>query len=229
VSERERRCPTCGALASADAAWCGQCFTSLTRAPEPVAPTVPPSPDRGPAAAAPAEGSDRGVITQAPSKAAEPTWPCPACETENPIELDACRLCGTSFASLMRQDDAPPTVDPRDAFVRSLAFPGLGHRSVGRVGDGLARAVLFVMTLAIAGVAILSDATVPAIASMALLFGALAIFIYVGTAFEAARMARGAPAFLSSRAILWIVVGLLMGSVLILTVVVVAARPPTSP
>src|SRR5205085_4116856 len=101
-----------------------------------------------------------------------------------PIELDACRVCGTSFAALMRRDDAAPPVDPRDAFVRSLAFPGLGHRAVGKGSDGLARAVLFLMTLAIAGVAIVSGVTVPAVASMALLFGTLAIVIYVGTAYE---------------------------------------------
>src|SRR5205814_4512609 len=106
---------------------------------------------------------------------------------------------------------------------------GLGHRAIGRAGDGIARAVLFLMALAIAIVALLSGATVPAVASVALLFGTIAIATYVGTAFEAARMARGGGAVLSSRAILWILVGLLMGSVLILSLLVVSARPPSSP
>ena len=31
MSPAERRCPTCGALASPDAEWCGQCFAPLNR------------------------------------------------------------------------------------------------------------------------------------------------------------------------------------------------------
>jgi hypothetical protein len=217
VSQRERRCPDCGALAGRDAEWCGQCFASLA--------------ERPPAAEASAVIVDErpAAVSREQPAASELTWPCPSCDTQNPIELDACRVCGTTFASLMRHDDRPPVVDPRDAFVRSLAFPGLGHRAIGRAGDGIARAVLFLMALAIAIVALLSGATVPAVASVALLFGTIAIATYVGTAFEAARMARGGRAVLSSRAILWILVGLLMGSVLILSLLVVSARPPSSP
>jgi hypothetical protein len=217
MSQRERRCPNCDALAGPDAEWCGQCFASLVeRAPPAEPPAVIVA--AGPASA-----------LAGPTVSSEPTWPCPACDTQNPMGLDACRVCGTTFASLMRRDDRPPAVDPRDAFVRSLAFPGLGHRAVGRGGDGLARAVLFLMALAIATVALLSGPTVPAVASVALLFGAIAIATYVGTAFEAARMARGRGAVLSSRAILWILVGLLMGSVLMLSLLVITARPPSSP
>jgi hypothetical protein len=89
--------------------------------------------------------------------------------------------------------------------------------------------VLFLMALGIATVALLSGPTVPAVATVALLFGTIAIATYVGSAFEAARMARGQGELLSSRAILWILVSLLMGSVLILSVLVITARPPSSP
>jgi hypothetical protein len=217
VSQRERRCPNCDALVGLGAEWCGQCFASLavrTPAAEPPLAVV---------------GEAAGSAVSERSAPSEPTWPCPACDAPNAMALDACRVCGTTFASLMRRDDRPPAVDPRDAFVRSLAFPGLGHRAVGRGGDGLARAVLFLMAIAIATVALLSGPTVPAVASVALLFGTLAIATYVGTAFEAARMARGRGAVLSSRAILWILVGLLMGSVLMLSLLVITAGPPASP
>ena len=217
VSQRERRCPNCDALVGPDAEWCGQCLASLA--------------ERTPAAEPPAL-----IVEERPASALAErsapialTWPCPACDTPNPMDLDACRVCGTTFASLMRRDDRPPAVDPHDAFVRSLAFPGLGHRAVGRGGDGLARAVLFLMTIVIATVALLSGPAVPAVVSIALLFGSIAIATYVGTAFEAARMARGGGAVLSSRAILWILVGLLMGSVVMLSLLVITAHPSPSP
>jgi hypothetical protein len=129
----------------------------------------------------------------------------------------------------MRRDEQPPAVDPRDAFVRSLAFPGLGHRAIGKGGDGLARAVLFLTALAIGAVALVSAPSVPAVASIAVLFGAIAVATYVGTAVEAARMARGGRPALSSRAVLWNIVGLLMGSVLLLSLLVIAARSSASP
>ena len=113
-----QRCPDCGALVSEDAEWCGQCFRSLKALtpealpdPAPVAvtrlPTVPPAPVTA--------VSDSGVARDGPAPMPDapdgaPTWPCPACENANPIELDACAVCGTSFASLMRQDEPAPQV-----------------------------------------------------------------------------------------------------------------------
>ena len=78
-----------------------------------------------------------------------PMWPCPVCETANPIELDFCATCGTSFASMMRQETSARRRSTRaTAFRRSLLFPGLGHRMIpGRAVDGFARGVLFAMLL----------------------------------------------------------------------------------
>ncbi|MBI3649329.1 MAG: hypothetical protein HY240_11375 [Actinobacteria bacterium] len=215
---------------SPEAEWCGQCFSRLSKdeggateqAAAVVAETVgavAQDPTEPPAIAA-GEGTVLKVAT----------WPCPVCEARNPIEIDACAVCGTPFAALLKQDEAPPKVDPRDAFRRSLAFPGLGHMAIGRGGDGLARGVLFVMTFGLAVVAAASGVSTPAVATMALVFGGIGVLVYFGTAFEAARMARGLPAVLSSRAILWIVVGVLLGSVMILALLVVsAARSVPSP
>jgi len=224
MSQRERRCPSCGALASADATWCGQCFAPLAAADEP----HPPAEGQRPAerAATPGDASSSTVATRERRPAAA-TWPCPVCETDNPIERDACSACGTSFAALLRDEPRPRSVDPRDAFVRSLAFPGLGHRMIGRGGDGLARAVLVLMTLSIAAVAIASGGGGSAVVGIGALFGSIALAAYLGTAFEAARMARGRPALVSSRGLLWIVVGLLMGSVLILALLVISAGSAT--
>ena len=89
----EVRCPNCGALVSADAEWCGQCFSSLQVAqPEP--------PAAGPAVAP----AGRATSSPAGAKAAA-TWPCPTCGEDNPIELDTCAVCGTSFAQLLRQEE----------------------------------------------------------------------------------------------------------------------------
>ncbi len=77
----ERRCPTCGALVSADASWCGQCFTPIReRAVEVGAPTAPEGagtrrggpghrrarrPRRRPGAAEPTRRPPRGPVPPA--------------------------------------------------------------------------------------------------------------------------------------------------------------------
>ncbi|MGZ8583289.1 MAG: hypothetical protein ACXWX4_08275 [Actinomycetota bacterium] len=208
-SASERRCPDCAALASPDAEWCGQCFRSLVE-PEPA--PEPPSVVVAEAGAPSAEDARRA-----------PTWPCPACGNENPLELDACAVCGTTFASLMRRDEAPATVDPADALRASLLFPGLGHRKVGRGLDGLARGVLFTVLAAMALTVLISGVrSAGALAVFALFFGA-ALLMYVGSAWEAYRLADGGRPFISSRALMWVTVVVIMTSVAVLAVSVVTA------
>jgi hypothetical protein len=221
-SSGARRCPDCGALASADAAWCGQCFRPLN---EPVAPDDGAAEEsRPPSIAARPADADAGSATQTPANTAArqaPTWPCPACGNANAIELDACAVCGTSFASLMRQDDMPPDVDPREAFRWSLAYPGLGHRKVGRAADGVARGVLFTIVFAIAILTALSGLSSPIAVGIFVVFLAMAAVVYVGSAYEAAHLASGGRPFVSARTLLWITVGVIMASVagLVITVV----------
>ncbi|HEX6400517.1 MAG TPA: zinc ribbon domain-containing protein [Actinomycetota bacterium] len=200
----DARCPNCSALVSEDADWCGQCFTSLRPAPEP-----PPEPALPTPAAAPGE----------PREAA---WPCPVCGERNPIELDACRACGTPFAQLLRQEEERPSIPARDAFLWSLIFPGVGHAKAGRTADGIARGTLFVLTFGLTLVIVLAGV------SNAALFGAVALLltsalvIYLGSALEAARIADGGSAFLSPRALLWATVGVVMLAVALLAASVVA-------
>jgi len=214
----ERRCPDCGALASLDAEWCGQCFRSL-RDPEPE-----PEPEGTPAAvtgaaAGPGAGpiaSQRDVDARPP-----PTWPCPTCGNENALELDACAVCGTTFASLMRQDDAPPDVDPKDALAASLLFPGLGHRKVGRGLDGLARGVLFTVLAAMALTVLVSGVETAGMFGVLALFLGAALLVYFGSAWEAYHIAEGGQPIVSSRALLWATVAVILGSVMLLALSVV--------
>jgi ribosomal protein L40E len=204
------RCPRCSALVSADADWCGQCFTPLR------APVPDPTPDRTqePALAGPAERT--GV--------AAATWPCPTCGAENPIELDLCGVCGTSFGQLLRQEEASPTVSPRDAFLWSLTFPGVGHAKAGRAPDGIARGTLFVLTFGLALVIVLSGvSTTPVFGVVVLLMGS-ALVLYLGSAAEAYRIAGGGSPFVSARALLWATVGLIMLSVALLAMSVVTVN-----
>ena len=147
-------------------------------------------------------------------------WPCPACGHENPIELDVCEVCGTSFAALMRAGEPAVTVEPRAALRRSLLFPGLGHVMVGRTLDGLAREILFAIVLGmtiIVGVSGLSSGVLLAVFA---LFAGVTVLVYVGSAWEAYRLAEGEAPILSSRALLWATVAIVMLSVALLAVAV---------
>ena len=215
----DRRCPDCGALASPDAEWCGQCFRSLAE-PQPQ-PQLEAAAEPAPHHAVVAAGRAEGGTAERPVRA--PVWPCPACDHENPIELDACAVCGTTFAALMRQADAPPTVDPVDALKASLLFPGLGHRKVGRGLDGLARGVLFAVLASMAATMFISGVTTSGTFGVFVLFLGAALLVYVGSAFEAYRLAEGGEPFVSSRALLWATVVVIIGSVLLLAVSLVTA------
>ena len=211
----DRRCPDCGALASPDADWCGQCFRSLAEPDLRPELAVEPVPHGAAVAAVRAENGT------AERSARAPMWPCPACDHENPIELDACVVCGTTFAALMRQADAPPKVDPAEALKASLLFPGLGHRRVGRGLDGLARGELFAVLASMAATMLVSGVTSPGTFTVFALFIGAALLVYVGSAFEAYRLAEGGQPFVSSRALLWATVVVIIGSVLLLAVSVV--------
>jgi hypothetical protein len=199
---------------SPDAEWCGQCFTSLR--------TVAPEPE---SQAAPVLARPSGEPAGAESVGAA-MWPCPTCGSLNPLEIDVCTVCGTSFAQLLRQDDPVPTVSPRDAFLWSLTFPGVGHAKAGRAPDGIARGTLFVLTFGLALVIVLSGVSSPPVFAVVALLLVSAITIYLGSAAEAYRIADGGTTFVSSRALLWATVALIMiaVSLLALSVITVNSR-----
>jgi len=197
---------------TADAEWCGQCFTSLR-----------PTPDPEPATAAVLSRPEaaRGEVREGGAVAA---WPCPTCGSQNPIELDECAVCGTSFAQLLRQDEPRPTVSPRDAFLWSLTFPGAGHAKAGRGADGVARGTLFVLTFGLALVIVLSGVSSAPIFGVVALLLVSALTIYLGSAAEAYRIADGGSPFVSARTLLWATVALIMISVSLLAMSVITVN-----
>ena len=160
-----------------------------------------------------------------PGATAGATWPCPTCGSQNPIELDVCAVCGTSFAQLLRQtEERGPTVSPRDAFLWSLTFPGIGHAKVGRAADGIARGTLFVLTFGLALVIMLSGVSSAPVFAVVVLLLVAALVIYLGSAAEAYRLAEGGSPFVSARALLWATVALIMVAVSLLAMSVVTVN-----
>jgi hypothetical protein len=163
-------------------------------------------------------GASAGVVTTD-----GPAWPCPVCGNRNAIALDACAVCGTPFAALMRQDEERPRVEPKDALAWSLIFPGLGHRKVGRGIDGLARGVLFGMLFSMAILTGLSGIRSGMLFGLFALFMGLALVVYAGSAWEAYHLAEGGEPIVSARALLWATVGVILLSVVVLALTVVTA------
>ena len=220
----ERRCPACGALASADADWCGQCFARLgptgAGAAEPGAAAAPPEGSVGPTAI---PGTVGGAIEVEGGSLA---WTCPACETRNPIEANECTVCGTPFGRLLAEPVAAPELEPQTAAVWSMLWPGLGHWKLGRRTDAVARFAMFGWAFGALLVLLVSrfgkgglGPTFP----LFLLFLSASLLIYVLSAVDAYRLAAGDAPIMSSRALLWTSAGLVFLSVLIATFVTLPA------
>lgn len=201
----DRRCPSCHALVALDAGWCGQCFTPLA------APDVDPTPASDPSPSEAASGAvSRPTSATRPDQSAvasEAFWPCPICQSRNPIAADTCQVCGTPFAEVMRGEPERPHVTPREALTRSLIFPGLGHRAVGRTTDGFVRGVLFGLSLSIAVLAGLGGVGSVALLAIVVVNLLTAIAVYVLSALESWRLAGGGDLLVPSRTLLWILVG----------------------
>jgi hypothetical protein len=123
----------------------------------------------------------------------------------------------------MRSDETPPKVDPMSALRRSLIFPGLGHRLAGYAIDGLARGVLFTILAAMTLLAILSGAPTATLITVLVLFATMTLVVYLGSAWEAFRLADGEQPLVSSRVLLWAAVGAIMLSVALLALAVASA------
>jgi ribosomal protein L40E len=202
----DRRCPNCGALVTAQAEWCGQCFTVLGRS----------DVSSGTAASTVATVNvEHGGLEIEDGHA---TWTCPACEARNPIEASVCSTCGTPFAQLFREDDERPAMDPQSAAVRSMVFPGLGHWKLGRRADAIARFAMFGWSFGALMILVVSrfgkggfGPTFP----LFVLFAFASATIYVLSAIDAYRLASGEEAIVNSRTLLWASAGLVVLSVLI--------------
>lgn len=214
---QERRCGTCGALVSAEAEWCGQCYAPLL----PVGTSVKEGTSAA-AAAAIREAAVRGIEVEE----GRTNWVCPACATRNPIESNTCGVCGTPFGRLFEEPEVKPQVDPQTAAVWSMVFPGLGHWRLGRKGDAIARFAMFGWAFGALLILLVSrfgkgglGPTFP----LFLVFLLAATAIYVLSAVDAYRIAAGDDPIVGSRALLWGSVGLIVLSILIATFVTLPA------
>lgn len=209
--ESERRCPSCRALVSQDAEWCGQCFTTLRRA-------EPPEPEP-PAEPVVRRGS-------APTGEGEPSWTCPACEAANPISADRCAVCGTAFAQLFAEPKPRVEIPPSRALAWSLLLPGLGHWKAGRAFEGIARMVLFGWTfgtVVVIGAARSGRGGLGPVAPLFGLFLLACLALYVTSAIDARRIASGEEPLVSSRLLLWASVGLVLLSTVLATLLTLTA------
>jgi hypothetical protein len=102
----------------------------------------------------------------------------------------------------------------------SLLFPGVGHLAAGRGAEGLARAVVFayaLVTVITILVARLGEGLGPFLPL--LLISALAgVVLYAVTAVDAGRLARGDAQVLSTRALLYGAVGLMLVTLVVLVI-----------
>lgn len=153
-------------------------------------------------------------------------WTCPVCGEHNPIDNERCSVCGTSFTRLFVAPEAEPSIEPDRAAVWSLMFPGLGHWKLGRRADAVARIVLFAWTFGTLAVILGSrfgkgglGATMP----LFLLFAAASAAVYVLSAADAYRLARGDDPLIGSRPLLWGSAALVVLSVLLATLVTLPA------
>lgn len=117
-------------------------------------------------------------------------------------------------------------MDPGRVTRLSLLFPGAGHVAAGRVGDGVARAIVFAWT-ALSALAILVTGggfRTGAVLPVLLLYVAAAAGVYTVSAVDARRAAEGHPPVLSSRVMLYGVTGLILLTVAILFLTGIRAR-----
>lgn len=150
-------------------------------------------------------------------------WPCAVCGGMNPLEVDACMTCGTSFARMMRGDPIHGAVEPRDAVRRSLLFPGLGHRLLGYPAEGLARGALFTVSVLMAVMTGIGGSGTGAATVVFWLFLLAALGTYVFSAVEVDRMARGDRPLVAGKVLMWIVVGEVFLAIIVLALSVVSA------
>jgi Double zinc ribbon len=198
----DRRCPSCDALVTPDARWCGQCYAELA-----------PPPTRVGVAASRQEGGSAPRVAAVRTPEGGPAWPCPACGTPNPLELDQCSACGTPFARLFQEDRTTPEIAPRTAALWSAALPGLGQWKCGQPVDGVVRAIAFLFPFGMVLVMVLSGLARTGIEATAMLFLLLlgaSVAVWASSIVDAHRVASGEGPLVSPRTMLWGLVGLIV-------------------
>ena len=163
-----------------------------------------------------AVGTERGALRV---KEDGVVWVCSRCEAENALEVEACRVCGSTFAETVRPKVERPERDPGTAALLSLFIPGAGHAYIGLWGQGIARAVVSVWVIVVLLVSFLQRGD-PGTGLTAIVFGLVAFALWAVAAHDAYREARREEALvlLKGRAFLYLVLGLLVLMLILMTV-----------
>ena len=237
-----KRCPHCGGLNPAGADWCGQClerFTPIPAAepePELVAPAGDPAPGTAaagdspplatPAPAGPipgaAIGTSHGVFTVREHGV---VWTCSRCDNENPLDVQVCEVCGTRMADVVQPPSERPQRDPGMAAMVSLFFPGAGHGYLGMWGQAVARGILSLWVLLVVLVSLLQRGEGGS-TLIGIVFALVATALWAAAAHDAYREARNEPslALIKGKVFLYLVLGLLMLLMVMLTASGLSAR-----
>jgi ribosomal protein L40E len=169
-----------------------------------------------------AVGTERGAFRV---KQDGVVWVCSRCESENPLEIEACRVCGSTFAETVNPKVERPERDGGTAALLSLFIPGAGHAYVGLWGQGIARAVLSVWVMVVVLVSFLQRGEAGA-SLIAAVFALVAFALWAVAAHDAYREARREETLvvLKGRVFLYLVLGLLVLLLVLLTVSGLSAR-----
>ena len=225
-------CPYCNSLNPDDAKFCSLCLKKFD---QPVAEQSPPE-QSGPGGASLHVGmvpklqpEDTPETKQAwETVAAQPrergaeatsgpvrkrgdvvTWACPSCETENPMSLNACSVCGTSFFDAFKAPEPLHTGPPKDARLAGVLsiVPGLGHIYLGDNVDGVARVVLGMWWLL---TAVLLPAPHPALFVIKMSYFAAYMGLAGVSVYDSSRRAENPSAapLISTRLLMYVALGL---------------------
>lgn len=199
------RCPACGAHNPDGASWCSQCYTAFggppgragepgtgpageaDRAPAPDVTDAPPPVTPGAPGGARREVGNGRDVREVDGNV---EWRCRACDGWSPLLASTCLTCASPRQGF--GDPATPShreLSPATALAVSVAVPGAGHLLAGRIGSGIARAVLGWSWLLV-GVWLLVAARAAgrgSLPALPLLLGAAAVWI--GTLVDVHRLA----------------------------------------
>jgi ribosomal protein L40E/TM2 domain-containing membrane protein YozV len=173
--------------------------------PRPVRNAQPPMVEAPPKAPqVPTEEIRRGAFITADGVL---SWTCRVCDEINPIELNSCRVCQSTFAETLRPQPLKVSGDPNTAALYSLFFPGAGHAYLGMWAQAVARAILSTWVVAVSILLLIGGGGLLA----GSVFVLSSVALWITAAHDAYREASHQPALvlLHGRRFMYVTVGLL--------------------
>lgn len=169
-------------------------------------------PEQPPADAEDVVDTGRDVRT----RGGEVEWRCAVCDRWNSLVEQACTACASprqGFGEPGGRTAAPQVSGTSTVLVASVLLPGLGHVLLGRVGTGIARMLLFLLW-ALGSVGLSRGASGVSTLAPALVLLLGAVLVWVGTLLDTRLLlASDSREVLTSRVLLWLVVGVTMALV----------------